>query len=229
MTLRNAAWFLLVGALLVIVFGTAAAGRLTGVGTFTLAPPGSNSSLGKLGGAGAFSTTTTENTTAASGGFRPVALLGSWPGAPFHIPLPYWLLFVAVAAGLGAGLVLMLRSSGATGVFDFAAAIEQLDRERSAMESGSTNLRNLALLQYYTVLKAVLDQMGLAEKPSETPKEYLTRAAVALKIDEEGARRFATAFERARYGEELTDYEARGAASSMGAYVDGLRERTSRV
>jgi hypothetical protein len=125
---------------------------------------------------------------------------------------------------LVAGFVFLLRSSGEAGVYDFTAAIDQLEKQRSLIQgSWSRELRNVALLRYYSLMRSICARMGLADLPSETPLEYLGRVATALQISQNDAADFAAAFERARYGGELSDADARKASEHMARFVDGLR------
>ncbi len=114
-------------------------------------------------------------------------------------------------------------------MYDFAAALDQLEKERSLVAgSWSQKLRNIALLRYYSLMRKICSQMGLADSPSETSLEYLSRVATALKISQTDAADFAAAFDRARYGGELSDEEARNASAHMASFVNGLRESFSR-
>jgi len=116
------------------------------------------------------------------------------------------LLYAAVGLGLVGGLAFLLRSSGEAGVYDFAAAIDQLDKQRSLVEgSWSQKLRNVAVLRYYSLMRKICTQMGLADSPSETPLEYLGRVAEALRISPRDAADFAAAFDRARYGGQIRE------------------------
>lgn len=143
---------------------------------------------------------------------------------PPKLSLSEWPLYLLVAIALAAGLTLLMRSSSQTTVYDFAAALDQLDKQRSELEgSWSHKLRNAALLRYYSVMRNVCEKMGLPDAPSETPAEYLVRIAKAFKVDVPDARGFAAAFERARYGGELSDTEAKDTAMHMAKFVDGLR------
>jgi hypothetical protein len=212
--------------LLVLTVGTIAAGRLSGVGS--IRPGGSTLAIGlgnsnqTLRGLGpGLSASSTPGSTASPSASVKEAV----PLVQPRVPLSDWLLYAAVALALAVGLGFLLRSSSEAGVYDFAAAIDQLDKQRSLLEeSWSQKLRNVALLRYYSLMRKICTQMGVEDGPSETPLEYLGRVAKALKISQGDAANFAAAFDRARYGGELSDDETRNAAAYMARFVDGLRE-----
>jgi len=218
------AWMCVISLLLVLTVGTVAAGRLSGVSSLHLGGP-----TGAIGGGGLNSMQTgtgfgvpsasgnATQTVSTSSEYVPPELSSTTP--------PYWLLYATAGLALAAGLAFLLRSSGEAGVYDFASAIDQLDKQRSLVEgSWSLKLRNIALLRYYSLMIKICTQMGLVDGPSETPLEYLGRVAETLKISQRDAADFAAAFDRARYGGELSDEDARSAAALMARFVNGLRE-----
>jgi hypothetical protein len=218
------AWVCVISLLLVLVVGTIAAGQLSGVGSLRLGGSGAvineNGSIATQTGKGfgVSISSASENTTETA---------ASVPFGEYVPPVtpPEWVLYAALGLALAAGLAFLLRSSGEAGVYDFAAAIDQLDKQRSLVEgSWSQKMRNVALLSYYSLMRKICTQMGLADGPSETPLEYLGRVAEALKINQRDAADFAAAFDRARYGGELSDEDARSAAAYMARFVNGLRE-----
>jgi len=220
------AWLCVISLLLVLTVGTIAAGRLSGISSPHLGGStgvsgggGSNSTQAGTGfGAPAASGTATQTVTSASSSEYV-------PPVPSSITPSDWLLYATAGLALAAGLAFLLRSSGEAGVYDFTSAIDQLDKQRSLVEgSWSLKLRNVALLRYYSLMSKICTQMGLADGPSETPLEYLGRVAEALKISQGDAADFAAAFDRARYGGELSDEDARNAAALMARFVNGLRE-----
>jgi hypothetical protein len=80
-------------------------------------------------------------------------------------------------------------------------------------------------VNYYLLVRKLGNQLGVKEKPQETAREYLDRVSRELKVDLTQSRRFADAFNRARYGLELTDSEIQDASGFMGGFVDGIRSR----
>jgi len=222
---ESLAWSLVVSMLLVTVVGTVASGHLTGESSLSFGTSGATSvgpvNSTRTAGSSTVTETVYSNSTSyetAKGSSRYISPISA------ELHLSDWPLYVAMVVLLAVGLAFLARSTGRTRVYDFAAALEQLDRQRYAMAgSWSQKLRNVALLRYYSLMRSVCAQMGLQDSPSETPLEYLARLATALKISEEDAVSFATAFERARYGGELTDDEARKVATSMASFVDGLK------
>jgi uncharacterized protein DUF4129 len=222
------AWMCVISLLLVLTVGTVAAGSLSGVSSLHLGGPtvaiggdGLNSMQTGTGfGVPSASGNATQTVVSTSSEYVPPELSSTTP--------PYWLLYATAGLALAAGLAFLLRSSGEAGVYDFASAIDQLDKQRSLVEgSWSQKLRNVALLRYYSLMSKICTQMGLADGPSETPLEYLGRVAEALKISQIDAADFAAAFDRARYGGELSDEEAKNAAALMARFVNGLRESVS--
>jgi hypothetical protein len=218
------AWLCMISLLLVLTVGTIAAGRLSGVGSLHL-----GGSAGAIDENGSIATQTgpgfgVSASSVSESATQTVALV-SFGGYVPPVTLSEWLLYAALGLALAGGLAFLFRSSGEAGVYDFAAAIDQLDKQRSLVEgSWSQKMRNVALLRYYSLMRKICTQMGLADSPSETPLEYLGRVAEALKISQRDAVDFAAAFDRARYGGELSDEDARNAAAYMARFVNGLRE-----
>lgn len=196
-------------------------GSLNLGGTSINPPTNSSFDQGATGGSG---DRTATNGTAVGANAPP--LVGEYvpPGPPRFSA--YWLLYLAIFVALVAGVAFLLRSPGETGVYDFASAINQLDKQRLSLEgTWSQRLRNAALVRYYSIMRKVCAQIGLGDEPSETPLEYLHRVATELGIGQDDAAGFAAAFDRARYGNELSDGEAKTAARSMAKFLDGLKER----
>jgi Domain of unknown function (DUF4129) len=221
------AWVCLTCLLLILTFGTISTGRLSGLGSLNLGGSsggivGGGSSTTEVVGVSGVSVTSTSGSTTtivsstASEYIAPVAA---------RVTTSELLLYAAVGIALAGGLAFLLRSSGETGVYDFAAAMDQLDKQRSLVQgSWSRKLRNVALLRYYSLMRTSCTKMGLEDVPSETPLEYLSRVAAALKISQKDAADFAAAFDRARYGGELSDEDTENAAAYMARFVNGLRE-----
>ncbi|MDA4136240.1 MAG: DUF4129 domain-containing protein [Thaumarchaeota archaeon] len=219
------AWVCVISLLLVLTVGTIAAGRLSGVSSLHLG--GSAGAIGGGGGSNSTETRTGFGVSPVSGTATATSSSSNEyvPPVPSSITPSDWLLYATAGLALAAGLAFLLRSSGEAGVYDFTSAIDQLDKQRSLVEgSWSLKLRNVALLRYYSLMSKICTQMGLADGPSETPLEYLGRVADALKISQRDASDFAAAFDRARYGGELSDEDARNAAALMARFVNGLRE-----
>jgi hypothetical protein len=129
-----------------------------------------------------------------------------------------------VAVATAAGLIFVARRRTPGDTYDFREALKQLEEEHSLMRwSWSYRLRNAALLRYYALMRALCSKLGVQDDPAETPKEFIDKATRVLKIEPREARQFADAFNRARYGLELSENEAREAASFMGRFVDDLR------
>lgn len=223
-------WFCVVLLLLALTVGTIAGGRLSGLGSLNLGgaaitPPTNMSvSSGITGGSGL-----AKNGFGLATGANAPPLVGEYiPPGPPKLSADL-LLYLVIFAAIAAGIAFLLRSPAETGVYDFASAINQLDKQRSLMAgTWSQKLRNAALIRYYTIMRKTCAQIGLVDELSETPLEYLSRVATALKINQSDAAGFAAAFDRARYGSELSEDEAQSAANSMARFVDGLKERLLR-
>jgi len=221
----NVFWTAAISALLVVLLATAASGRLTGLGQLALSPSTSSNSFGN--GAENGSPASDRSVTVATGRST-MESPGSRGGGslPLYssVQLPVWLLYLVVALATATGLFFVSRRRLPADTYDFKAAMEQLEKERSALEwSWSYRLRNAALLRYYSAVRALCSKLGVKEEPSETPREYLEKATKVLRLESGEASRFAEAFNRARYGLELSEDEAEEAAAYMGDFVDGLR------
>lgn len=221
---RNMVWTVAISALLVVLLATVASGRLSGLGQFAISTSKPANSVGNGLGNG---TPAAKGQTASTTNQTSVGPLGSLGGSlpqSSSVQLPVWLLYLVVATATATGLFFVLRRRLPADTYDFKAALEQLEKERSALEwSWSYKLRNAALLRYYSIVRMLCSKLGVEEKPSETPREFLEKATSELKLESGEALRFVEAFNRARYGVELSQDEAKEAAAYMGAFVDSLR------
>jgi hypothetical protein len=68
-------------------------------------------------------------------------------------------------------------------------------------------------------------KVGLRDEPAETPQEYVGRVSSFFRVEKSEAVRFATAVNRSRYGEELSELETGEASKFMGAFADVIRRR----
>lgn len=146
------------------------------------------------------------------------------PPSPPRLNASDWPLYLSAVAFFAACLALALRSSGDRSVYDLDAALRRLEMEGSFFSgSASRKLRNEALLRYYSQVRKICGRLGIPDRPSDTPLEYLRRISETLGIDGRDAAGFADTFERSRYGVELSENEAKAAAASMAKVVGGLR------
>lgn len=222
---RNLLWLLAVSALLVVILGPSESGRLTGLKSFGLGG-------GSVPIPGGFSS---ETNASSSTMFKATGILSISSSAtrgvylsPLGISLSfsYWYLYVLAALAMLSALGLILRGGREGGVWDFASDLEKLENERRRLESSwSFRARNAALVNYYLLMRKLGAQLGIREVPQETPREYLDRVSEELKVDPTQTHRFADAFNRARYGMELTEPEIQEASKFMGGFVDGIRSR----
>lgn len=138
--------------------------------------------------------------------------------------LPDWLLPVLAIACFVGACFLILRLKTGVSVVDLEETIREMEAQQKRLaESWSYKLRNMALLRYYLLMRRACSSVGLQERPEETPKEYIERASSFLKVDDTYAAKFADAVNRCRYGEELSEEDAREASTFMGEFTDVIR------
>lgn len=215
-------------ALLVVVLAHVETGAMTGLRSFSLGGGGTGTALGAGTGNSTLSSRSLTTTTTETFFFTfstQTSQLYLAPGSS-HVTLSNWYLYVLVAAVMATAFGFLLRGGKEGGVYDFAADLERLESERIRMErSWSYRLRNAALVNYYLIVERVGTELGVKEGPDDTPKEYLYRVSQELKVDPQQAHTFAEAFNRARYGAELSETEIAEASRFMGGFVEGLRSR----
>ena len=218
-------WLALTCLLLVLLVGALNSGRIGGV-----------KSLGGPGGTGLAQTgpflsssgnTTTGVLTANASSTQQAGVPGAQLlGIPQVQPplFMWWYALVPVVLVIAAASVALLRRPGGPKVFDFKAALDEMEEQRSRIVRGwAGGRRNEALLRYYAVMLGVCGRMGIKESPADTPSEYLSKVAARMKIEPSQAQRFALVFSRARYGLELSPEETGAASEFMGGFLDSLR------
>jgi hypothetical protein len=222
-------WFLLVCSLLVLMLAAVEAGSLSGLKPLQI---GGNS-YGSVPGAPELSqsatiisssdstTTRTNSTSSSRSGPTSTGLLLYQP----PISLPWWYLAVLLAAVVAVGVGLFLRRGKQAEVYDFREAMSRLEDSRARMIGSDSALRNLELMKYYTIMREICTKAGMGEEADETPSEYIGRISSALAVSPELSEHFATTFNRARYGLELSAGDLGEAASFMGSFVSGLKGR----
>ena len=222
----------MVAGSLAVVLGAVQSGRLSGLQSLG-GPPiprfGLNSTL--PGGpspwaavmAGANSSIPSVTSTAPSGGGTGASVF-----VPPGLSIPGWYVYVLLGAAVILGAVFLTRRGGGANAIGFPAIHEELEAEtRRVLASWSSGLRNAALVRYYSLVRRACAMVGIEDVPAETPREYLERVATELKLNRVEARSFAGIFNRARYGQELSELEGREASEFMGSFVEVIRERTS--
>jgi len=140
--------------------------------------------------------------------------------------VPDWLLTVLAVACFAGACLLILRLKTSESVIDLEETVKEMELQQKRLaETWSYKLRNMALLRYYLLMRRACSKVGLQEKITETPKEYIERASAFLKVDGTYSVRFADAVNRCRYGEELSGEEASEASKFMGDFTDVIRRR----
>jgi len=219
-------WLAVVSGCLIVVLAAVESGRLAGLNGFGqgFVPPIKPFNASRLTITG--SATVTGLAIGGTNGTLLVVNLPHLPNGP-AFTLADWYVYVLLAAALILGFVFLLRGSRDAGVYDFAGALKELDAERSRLRtSWSSRLRNATLLRYYSLMRRVCSKVGIEEVPAETPREYIDRVTRELNMDPKEAMKFASVFNRARYGLELSDEEIEEASGFMGGFVNIIRRRT---
>jgi hypothetical protein len=140
--------------------------------------------------------------------------------------VPAWLLTVLAVACFAGACILVLRLKTSETVIDLEETVKEMElQQKHLAETWSYKLRNMALLRYYLLMRRACSKVGLQEKITETPKEYIERAAAFLKVDGTYSIRFADAVNRCRYGEELSREDASEASKFMGDFTEVIRRK----
>lgn len=238
--LRGVVLLVCVCALLVVVSGAVESGKVTG---FNYTP--NLSFLKGIVPPGLVTTTTTisqGNSTGGSHGNTTVGSQGNSQGsgggslsAGVSLPpvlsdflrvLPTWFLAVIAVAFFGGACLLILRIKTSEHVLDLEGTLEEMEQQRKYLEeTWSYKLRNAALLRYYLLMRRACVKVGLRDEPAETPKEYVERVSSFFNVEKSEAAKFASAVNRSRYGEELSEQEAGEASKFMSAFSGIIRLR----
>jgi hypothetical protein len=113
-------------------------------------------------------------------------------------------------------------------VLDLEDTLQGMEQQGKYLEeTWSYRLRNAALLRYYLLMRKACLRIGLRDEPAETPQEYVGRVSSFFKVEKSEAAKFASAVNRSRYGEELSEAEVGEASKFMGAFADVIRRRAS--
>ncbi len=219
--------------LLVIVLSAVESGRVVGANYraglpilgFNFSLPRTNYQLNPMGNVNQSNSKATQNPQPNLTSQNPFISLAPLPFLP---TLPDWLLPVLAVACFVGACFLILRLKTSESVVDLEETVKQMEMQQKRLaESWSYKLRNMALLRYYVLMRRACSSVGLQEKLTETPKEYIDRASSFLQVDSAHAIRFADAVNRCRYGEELTGEDASEASKFMSDFTDVIRRRTN--
>lgn len=193
--------------------------RLTNSSTGSLG----NSTTGSLGN----STITSGGKTNGTGHFYLPSI--AWPTFLPNLNLPIWLLTAIAVVCFGAACLLILLLKPRTPhVLDLESTLQEMEQQVKYLEeTWSYKLRNAALLRYYLLMRRACLKVGLKDEPAETPQEYVGRVASYFEVEKSEAARFASAVNKSRYGEELSELEAGEASRFMSAFADVIRRRAS--
>lgn len=215
--------------LLIVVSGAAESGKVAGFnygGSFSITrflgiSLGVNSTRGQ--------TNSTGTGGGKTNGSSPVLPELSLPAFPVLSGLPIslaWFLAAVAIVCFGGACLLILRHRTSIHVLDLEGTLQEMEHQRKYLEeTWSYKLRNAALLRYYLLMRRACLKVGLRDEPAETPQEYVGRVSSFFKVEKPEAFKFAFAVNRSRYGEELTEFEAREASKFMGAFADVIRRR----
>ena len=222
-------------ALLVVVSSAVESGRIVGAdynGSFLLP-----FWTGRAGIQMNYTTGSLGNSTGTGGGntngtSRPVSpspsISSSVPILSYLLVLPAWLLAVATVACFGGACLLILRLRTSVHVIDLEGTLQEMEQQRKYLEeTWSYKLRNAALLHYYILMRRACLKVGLRDEPAETPQEYVGRVSLFFNVEKSEAAKFASAVNRSRYGEELSELEAGEASKFMSVFAGVIRRRAS--
>ncbi len=152
------------------------------------------------------------------------------PGIPGSIALrltpPFFVIVLILAASIAtlAAITLLMRRD--TRVLRLSGILDELEQDTEALRTASySHGRNLAVVRYYALLRKACDASGLGDAAAETPAEYLARIARILTLDPSESESFSRIFNRARYGEALTDSETNSALAFMRSFLTAVRGR----
>jgi hypothetical protein len=221
-------------ALLVVVSGAVESGKVAGFNYGGI-------SVGSLfGGAGIHANSATGaqgnstigaqgNSTTGGGktnGTAPPKLSPPPSLSDFLPSLPVWLLAAVAIVCFGGASLLIVRLRTSVHVLHLEDTLQEMEQQRKYLEeTWSYRLRNAALLRYYLLMRRACLKVGLRDEPAETPQEYVGRVSSFFKVEGSEAAKFASAVNRSRYGEELSELEVGEASKFMGAFADVIRRR----
>ena len=171
------------------------------------------------------------NSTIISGGKTNGTSHSYFPGlvSPNFLPvLPIWFVTVVAIICFGGACLLILRLRTSVHVLHLEDTLREMEQQVKYLEeTWSYRLRNAALLRYYLLMRRACLKVGLRDEPAETPQEYVGRVSSFFEVEKSEATKFASAVNKSRYGEELSELEAGEASRFMSAFADVIRRRAS--
>jgi hypothetical protein len=178
------------------------------------------------------STVSTQTSSTRTGGGKTngTSFFLNWSFPPilsdFLRVLPAWFLAAVAIMCFGGACVLILRLRTSVSVMNLESTLQEMEQQQKYLEeTWSYRLRNAALLRYYLLMRRACLKVGLRDEPAETPQEYVGRVSSFFKVEKSEAARFASAVNKSRYGEELSQLEAGEASKFMSAFADVIRRR----
>lgn len=222
-------------ALLVVVSGAVESGKVAGFnygGGFSITKflginMGTNSNGGQTNSTGTDGGRTNNFSLPVLPGFPALPAVFVVPGSPISWA---WFLVVVAIVCFGGAFLLVLRRRATVHVLDLEDTLQEMEQQRKYLEkTWSYRLRNAALLRYYLLMRRACLKVGLRDEPAETPQEYVKRVSSFFKVENAEAFKFASAVNRSRYGEELSELEAGEASKFMGAFANVIRRRAGEI
>jgi hypothetical protein len=215
-------------ALLVIVLGAAE----SGVGPGASVPGGSPGThrTTQVGTITSLSQTTIKSTTvhrtnrttsSPTQGSQTSATTGaSSVASGLSLQVAAWYILIPAVVCLAGGMIALLIRKERPRIFDLKAVVKEMESQRDYFTSSlSKRLRNAALLRYYVLMAEACARLGIADRPTDTPHEFIGRASVELKVGAAEAERFAEVVDRAHYGAELSVEEVASATRFMDSFT----------
>jgi len=131
-----------------------------------------------------------------------------------------WYILIPIFLCLGGGMVALLIRRQKPDVFDLKGTIAEMESQRDYfIGTWSQKLRNAALLRYYVLMAQVCAKVGIEDRPTDTPNEFIGRASTELNVQGADSAKFADVVDRAHYGAELSGDEVAEASGFMDAFT----------
>jgi uncharacterized protein DUF4129 len=214
-------------ALLVIVLGAAESG--VGPGASLLGSPPSTHRTTQVGTGPSQSqttlrSTTVHRTTVTTSTTTQGSLTGATTASSIalvnSLQLAAWYLLVPAVICLAGGMIVLLIRKEKPKIFDLKAVAKEMESQRDYFTSSlSKRLRNAALLRYYVLMAEACAKLGIGDRPTDTPHEFIGRASLELDVEATEAERFAEVVDRAHYGAELSLDEVASATRFMDSFT----------
>ncbi|HME19706.1 MAG TPA: DUF4129 domain-containing protein [Nitrososphaerales archaeon] len=215
-------------ALLVIVLGVAESGvgpsaspPVGSPGTHRTTQTGTTVSSGQTTAKSTTAHRTTKTASPPTQGSATSATTGSSSVAPWlSLQVAAWYILIPAVVCLAGGMIALLIRKEKPKIFDLKAVVKEMESQRDYFTSSlSKRLRNAALLRYYVLMAEVCARLGILDRPTDTPHEFIGRASVELNVEAADAERFAEVVDRAHYGAELSVEEVASATRFMDSFT----------